>query len=141
MNYYKDGFKRNFNLQVKLINKKIIAVKCTMLDLDHCISVTLKINKNTREIIDASAKMLKIPHDLICQKALDNIKSIIGIKIERGGGLSKKFHELLGGACGCIYINKSAWLAADMASNFIGRFESEEKQLEFLKNACVAYKE
>lgn len=135
---YEGGFERNYNLKLKNYPREI-AIESSMLDFDHAIWVEIKISKETGTITEVSAKMPKIPHQLICQKSFTALKNIVGLKIEHG--LSKKLKELIGKNTGCVHIFKLVWLAADEAANYLKRFATIEKQREFLKNTCVAYKE
>lgn len=135
---YEGGFERNYNLKLKNYPREI-AIESSMLDFDHAIWVEIKISKETRMITLVSAKMPKIPHQLICQKSFTALKNIVGLKIEHG--LSKKLKELIGKNTGCVHIFKLVWLAADEAANYLERFATIEEQREFLKNTCVAYKE
>jgi hypothetical protein len=135
---YSEGFERNYNLKIENKEKNIV-IKASMLDWDHAITAEIEIEKKTKKIIRAEAKMPKVPHRLICQKALDSLKSIIGLETKRG--LTKKLRETVGGNKGCLHIYKLVWLAADLAANYLKRDAAPEEQLEFLKNTCVVYSE
>lgn len=134
-----DGFERIYSTKIKNAGAEKILIEASMLDFDHAIWTEIEINAETREIIRAEAKMPKVPHAPICQKATEKLKEIVGLKIEHG--LSRKLREVIGKNDGCVHIYKLIWLSADAAANYLGRFATPEEQREFLKNTCVVYKE
>ncbi len=135
---YNEGFERNYNLKIDNQVENIV-IEASMLDYDHAVVIKIEINKKTKEIIKVQAKMPRVPHTPMCQKALVSFEYIIGLKIEHG--LKKKLQERIGKNKGCIHIYKLVWLAADLAANYIKRDATVEEQREFLKNTCVVYSE
>ncbi len=67
----------------------------------HHLMVRLLIRIDSKEIIDAQAEMLHVPHNE-CQETLDSIKKVIGLKVE--GGFIKKVLLRIGGVNGCSHM-------------------------------------
>lgn len=150
----KDIYERNINLAVARKNDREICTKATMLDLNHHIRVELTIDLQTETIVHADSQMTKVPYS-ICQFTLRNIKSIEGLKIERG--INKKLADLLGHAEGCTHMVDLAMEAVRLSANVMMGLnkvgdewfdhgvltESEmiARVKPYLKNTCLPFKE
>jgi hypothetical protein len=97
--------------------------------------------------------MVKVPHDEKCMAALDNIRKIEGMSIERG--LGKNVSSALGGRNGCTHMVEITMSAARMASNAIIGLMAEGKDWKdlsiedddfmdkvrpYLENSCIVFK-
>ncbi len=150
----KDIYERNINLAVARKNDREICTKATMLDLNHHIRVELTIALQTERIINSESQMTKVPYG-VCQFALHNIKSIEGLKIERG--INKKLSDKLGRADGCTHMVDLAMEAVRLSANvmmglnkvgdewFDRGLRTEEEMIArvkpYLKNTCLPFKE
>ncbi len=150
----KDIYERNINLAVARKNDHEILTKATMLDLNHHIRVELTIDLQTETIVHADSQMTKVPYG-ICQFTLRNIKSIEGLKIERG--INKNLADLLGHAEGCTHMVNLAMEAVRLSANvmiglnkvgdewFDRGTRTDEEMIAhvkpYLKNTCLPFKE
>ncbi len=149
-----DVFERNINIRLYPIDKNTVIVAASLLDLHHSISTEIKVDLSTQQIVDADVKMIRVPYSG-CQKAVVNIRKIVGFKIERG--VNKKIADALGHSTGCTHIVEIIQNAMRFsASMLIGvrtgygkidknRESSEEDRIAnvmpYLKNTCIVFKE
>ncbi len=148
-----DLYQRNINVSVHRIGDNQIMLWSTMLDLDHSIRVQLTVDSASKQIVEASGEMLKVPFS-ICHQTLDNLEKLKGMAIERG--VSKKVAAAVGKNTGCVHLVEIVMSAVRLASPFLvgygGGFTerqqldqfSEEEQIQlgklFLADTCLAYK-
>lgn len=148
-----DLYQRNINVSVHRIGDNQLMLWSTMLDLDHSIRVQLIVDAASKQIVEASGEMLKVPFG-ICQHTLANLEQLKGMTIERG--ISKKVAAAVGKNTGCVHLVEIVMSAVRLASPFLigygsGLTErreleqlSEEEQIQlgklFLADTCLAYK-
>jgi|YelNatPaOPRAMG01_1025707.scaffolds.fasta_scaffold22083_5 hypothetical protein len=149
-----DVYERNINIRLYPINDKIVLVSASLLDLHHSISTEIKIDITTQEIIDADAKMVRVPYSA-CPKALINIRKIIGLKIEKG--VNKKIADALGHSTGCTHLVEIIQNAMRFSASMLigvragyGRVDKRKELTEeerianvmpYLRNTCIVFKE
>ena len=93
-------FQREIKISVEE-EKGNLKVISHLKDDDHEMKVVLIAEKETLEIKDINAKMLTVPYQ-ICPEALNEVRAIIGMKVE--SGINKKVREVMGGVKGCVHI-------------------------------------
>ena len=149
-----DVYERNINIRLQPIDKNTVIVATSLLDLHHSITTEIKIDLTTQEIVDADAKMVRVPYSG-CSNALVNVRKIIGLKVERG--INKKIADLLGHAAGCTHLVEILQNAMRFSSSMLigvragyGKVDkkrelSEEERIAnvmpYLKNTCIVFKE
>jgi Protein of unknown function (DUF2889) len=149
-----DIYERNINIRLFPIDSGTVLLTTSLLDLNHSITVEVKLNLITQEIIDADIKMMRIPYTA-CLKAKESLHKIVGLKVERG--VNKKIADAIGHTNGCTHIVEILQNAMRFAASMLigvragyGTFEkrkelSEKERLEkvmpYLKNTCIAFKE
>ncbi len=149
-----DVYERNINIQLHPIDQNTVVVAASLLDLHHSISAEIKIDLTTRQIVDADAKMIRVPYSG-CPGALASIRNIIGFKVERG--INKKIADTLGHATGCTHIVEILQNAMRFSSSMLigvragyGKVDKKRELSEgerianvmpYLKNTCIVFKE
>ncbi len=149
-----DVYERNINIRLSPVDTNTVLLTTSLLDLHHSITVEIKLNLTTQEIIDADVKMMRIPYTG-CSKAKENINKIIGLKVERG--VNKKIADAMGHATGCTHIVEILQNAMRFAASMLigvragyGTYDkrkviSEEERIAnvmpYLKNSCIVFKE
>ncbi len=149
-----DIFERNINIKVIPLDRENFALDVSLLDLSHSIHATLKINLNTQEIVDAEAKMMRVPFSA-CHLAENNLKKLTGLKIQRG--INKQIAMIIGGSTGCTHlveilqsalrfgaamlIAKSAGYESYGEGEKLTEEERIARSMPVLKNTCVVFKE
>lgn len=93
-------FKREIKVVVEKKNNQL-KITAVLNDTTHDMQLGLLIDIDTLEIKDVSAQMERVPY-VICHKALDGIKNLVGLRIE--AGINKKVKALIGGIKGCVHI-------------------------------------
>lgn len=147
-------YQRNINLVINELGKGRVAVSASMLDLDHVIRLNFVVNPDTKQIVESSAQMVKVPLSA-CNRTMAKVKGLEGLYIQRG--INKEIVHHLGGDTGCVHLVELAINAVSLASATLigwgsvitGRQEFEaltedEKirlAMPFLRNTCLAYKE
>lgn len=147
-------YQRNINLVINDLGNDRVAVSASMLDLDHVIRLNLVVNPYTKEIVEASAQMVKVPLSA-CSRTMVRVRGLEGLYIQRG--INKEIVQNLGGDTGCVHLVELAINAVSLASATLigwgsvitGREEfealTEEEKIRlgmpFLRNTCLAYKE
>jgi hypothetical protein len=146
-------YERNINITIERVETDIIKVRTSLLDLDHNIMITMTIRISTREILDVTGEMIKVPYSK-CTETLANLPNVTGLKVERG--LSKQVATRIGGSSGCTHLFELVLTSARMASNAILGIYAEgkdwtklsisdevymEKVKPYLKNTCIVFKE
>jgi hypothetical protein len=129
-----------------------VLARGSILDQVHNIAVELVIDINTLEILKANGQMVKVPFPA-CRPAINNLKEIIGLKLE--AGISQKLGDLLGGKNGCIHLSEVTVETTRLAANSIfgikcggkewreGTLSDEEfwgRVKPLLKNTCSVFK-
>lgn len=149
-----DVFERNINIKIIPLDREKFALDVSLLDLSHSIHATLKINYNTQEIVDAETKMMRVPFS-VCHLAENNIKKLIGLKVQRG--INKQIAEIVGTKNGCTHlveilqsalrfgaamlIAKSAGYEAYGEGEKLSEEERIARSMPVLKNSCVVFRE
>ncbi len=149
-----DIYERNINVAVSRKNEHEIVTKATMLDLNHHIRVELTIDLRKETIVDARAQMTKVPHS-VCQLTLNNIRKIVGLRIQRG--IQKELVDRLGHADGCTHMVDLAMEAVRLSANvmvgltkvgpeWFDRGDLSEQEMiarikPFLRNTCLPFKD
>lgn len=147
-----DLYQRSVNVSVHRTGDDQIMVWSTMLDLDHSIRVQLIIDADSKQIVDASGEMLKVPFG-ICHQTLRHLDRLRGLTIERG--VSKKVSAAVGKNTGCVHLVEAVMSAVRLASPFLlghGSGLTDRQQLDqfteeeqirlgklFLADTCLAY--
>ncbi len=146
-------YERNINITVSRQNEKEILTRASMLDLNHHMRVELTIDLRLEMIVNAEARMVKVPYEL-CQLALANIKKLVGLKIKRG--INKKIVDALGRSEGCTHLVDLSMEAVRLSANvMVGLTKvgdewfhpvgSEKEQIArvkpILNNSCLPFKE
>lgn len=67
----------------------------------HHLLIRLLIQISSREITDAEAEMIHVPHEE-CRETIESVKAVIGLKIE--GGFGKTVLNRIGGVKGCSHM-------------------------------------
>ncbi|MDP8205308.1 MAG: DUF2889 domain-containing protein [Candidatus Electryonea clarkiae] len=145
-------YERNINVAVTRINEDTVRTKASLLDLNHNMRVDLIVRVKDREILEARCQMVKTPFK-VCAATGHRIKSLVGLKIERG--IMSRMRPLLSGPSGCTHLNELATEAVRMSSNVIMGFatgdeiEWRERKIsddefidrarEFLKDSCLPF--
>lgn len=145
-------YERNLNSSVCANDKGELIIKASLLDLNHSMRVTITVDTKTDLIVEASADITKAPLT-ICQKTLDRVQSIVGLKLERG--INKRLAKALGGPCGCTHLYELALNAVRLSFNiklgrefnwdeWVSRTLDEDKFIEnarpHLENSCLPFK-
>jgi hypothetical protein len=152
---YTEIYERNINTSVVKKDEKTLITKASMLDLNHNMLVMITVDVPSKTIIDADARMVKCPFK-ICRMTVNNIKKIIGLKIERG--INKNILNAIGRSTGCTHLYELSLDAIRLISNvMLGLNFGEEEWREewrdrltpdevfiektkpFLKNTCLPY--
>ena len=149
-----DVYERNINVAVARKNEHEIVTKATMLYLNHHILVELTIDLHNETVIDAQAQMTKVPYS-ICQLTLNNIRKIVGLKIQRG--IHQQLVDTLGHADGCTHMVDLAMEAVRLSANvMVGLTKvgpewfdpgdlTEQQMIErvkpILKDTCLPFKD
>src|SRR3989338_9959573 len=107
-------YERNIHSLVKRVSKTHIVTEASLLDLNHSMTVSLKINVNTRTIEEAKGETSKTPF-AICQETLKKMKSLEWLKIARG--VNKKLIHELAQADGCTHLYELALMAVRLSFN------------------------
>ncbi len=146
-------YERNINITVSRQNEKEILTRASMLDLNHHMRVELTIDLRLEMIVNAEARMVKVPYEL-CQLTLANIKKLVGLKIKRG--INKKIVDALGRSEGCTHLVDLSMEAVRLSANvMVGLTKvgdewfhpvgSEKEQIArvkpILNNSCLPFKE
>lgn len=151
-------YERNINVKIRRIDSegkigKEIFVYASLLDLDHSLQVSLRIDISSRRILEAQGRMVKVPFRK-CKLAEDRIKNIKGLVVKKG--VNKEVAKIVGGSYGCTHMVEVVQTALRFASAIIIGLRvktgpearevlSEEeriaKSFDLLKGSCVAYSE
>ena len=107
-------YERNINSNVRKVGKSFILTEASLLDLNHSMRVSLKINLKSRKIQSADAVILKAPLT-VCGSTTALIKRLKGLKIERG--INNKLIEHLAHAEGCTHLYELALNAVRLSFN------------------------
>lgn len=145
-------YERNINVAVTRLSTELIKTKASLLDLNHNMRVDLVISVDDQQIVDARSQMVKTPFE-ICVITGARIKTLIGLKIERG--ITRTLRSRLGGSTGCTHLYELAVEAVRMSSNVLMGFASgDEKEWrerrmtdeefirhakEFLQDSCLPF--
>lgn len=145
-------YERNINVKVEQPREGIILVVSSLLDLDHNMVIEMEIDVNTKEVLQARGENLKTPF-AGCNFALNNVKRLVGIKIERG--LIRQLNEIFGRETGCNHLYEVALAACRLAAIILlglknkgmlakSTHEHDEQLIEglmpALKNTCIIFK-
>lgn len=149
----KDIFERNINIKLSPFDSENFDLNVSLLDLSHSIHATLRINLNTQTIVEAEAKMMRVPFS-VCNFAEKNIKKLIGLKVQRG--VNKQIATIVGRSEGCTHlvemlqsalrfgaamlIAKSAGYESYGKSEGLSEEERIARSMPLLKNTCVVFK-
>jgi len=145
-------YERNINVAVTRIDEELVRTKASLLDLNHNMRVDLVVRVTDRTILDARCQMVKTPFQ-VCVATGHKIKTVIGMKIERG--ITRKMRPLLSGPSGCTHLYELTVEAVRMSSNVMMGFatgderEWRERRItdeefisrarEFLKDSCLPF--
>ena len=145
-------YERNINVSVSKVSDELILTKASLLDLNHNIRVELTVHVPTKTIRDAKAVMVKSPFK-ICQLTLNNMKNVVGLKIERG--IHGRLVDAIGRAEGCTHMVDLTMEAVRLSANVLLGFSRQDEEWrdrkltdeEFiaqvkpiLKNSCLPFK-
>jgi hypothetical protein len=146
-------YERNINVSVSRISEELILTKASLLDLNHNIRVELSVHVPTKTIREAKAVMVKSPFK-ICQLTLNNMRKVVGLKIERG--IHGRLVDAVGRAEGCTHMVDLTMEAVRLSANVLLGFSRQDEEWrerkltdeEFveqvkpiLKNSCLPFKD
>jgi len=146
-------YERNINASVRRDGDDYIRTKASLLDLNHNMRVEIRVRIADRQIVEATAQMVKTPF-AICGQTAMFAKNLEGLTIERG--VTRQISGLMGRSEGCTHLYELAVEAVRLSSNVLLGFETgdeewRERRLsddefisrarEFLKNSCLPFKE
>jgi len=145
-------YQRNINTALEKLDAETMLVEAAFLDLDHSITVELRIHQPTRTITGARAEMVKVPFETACRETLGRMTNLEGLVIERGIG--KRVANAIGRNTGCVHLVELAMTAIRLAANALvgdgAMVEHREYELladedkllvglPFLKDTCWSY--
>jgi hypothetical protein len=146
-------YQRNINVTVEKADDTHILVQCSLLDLDHSIRFFMKVNTQTKAIVEGGAQMVRVPFHK-CRETLLLTDKIVGLVIARG--INKRLADALGHNVGCMHLVELAVTAARMAAAVLVEadrgltdregFEclDEESRIAIgmphLKNTCLVFR-
>ncbi len=107
---------RSINMKILENTPDTVLARGSILDQVHNIAIELVIDINSLEIIKAEGQMVKVPFTM-CKSAIDNLQSIVGLKLE--SGISTKLGSMVGGANGCIHLSEVTVETVRLAANSI----------------------
>jgi hypothetical protein len=93
-----------------------VMARGSILDQVHNIAIELIIDITTLEILSAEAQMVKVPFPE-CKPALENVKNLIGMKLN--AGISQRIGPAVGGKGGCIHLAEVVVETVRLAANSI----------------------
>lgn len=146
-------YERNINISCAVLDEGRLVTKASLLDLNHNMRVEITIDKKSFVIVDAVARMVKVPFE-VCALTTERVKGIVGMKIERG--INRKLAGALGRSEGCSHLFELALEAVRLSSNILLGFshmeeEWRDRRMEdaefierakpFLKNSCLPFHE
>lgn len=144
-------YERNINISCAQLDDDTLLTKASLLDLNHNMRVEIMIDRASQTIIDARARMVKVPFE-ICALTTARVEAIVGFKIERG--INRKLADALGRSEGCSHLFELALEAVRLSSNILLGFahmeeewrdrrlndeEFIERAKPFLKNTCLPF--
>jgi hypothetical protein len=107
---------RTINMKILDNTEDTVLARGSILDQVHNIAVEMIIDINTLEIKNVEAQMVKVPFPE-CKPALDNLKKIIGFKLN--AGISQRLISAIGGSLGCIHLSEVVVETIRLAANTI----------------------
>ena len=145
---------RSINMKVleNTSEPETILARGSILDQVHNIALELVINVETLEILSAQGQMVKVPFET-CKPAIDNLKEIVGFKLN--AGITNRVADKVGGSGGCIHLSEVTVETIRLAANSIfgikcggkdwreGRMSDEEfwgRVKPLLKGTCMVFK-
>lgn len=146
-------YERNINITCATLENGHLRTAASLLDLNHNMRVEIEVDSATRTIVDARARMVKVPFR-ICAATTETVRNIVGLRIERG--INRRLAVALGRSEGCSHIFELALEAVRLTSNILLGFahmeeEWRERKLDddefiarakpFLKNTCLPFHE
>lgn len=142
---------RTINSYVHDHDERFLVILSNLTDFAHIFEVIIKIDMESKKIIDTKATYYKTPYE-VCKKTVGLIDKINGIEIRRG--VIKDIANKLAGTQGCIHLFELVENAIKLASTIIigkkaNYFSKEFRNLpdeekikiskRYLKNTCYAY--
>jgi hypothetical protein len=142
---------RTINSYVHDHDEKFLVILSNLTDFAHIFEVILKIDLETKKIVETKATYYKTPYE-ICNKTVLLIDKINGTEIKKG--VVKDIANKLSGSQGCIHLFELVENAIKLASTIIigkqaNYFSKEFRNLpekekikisrKYLKNTCYAY--
>ena len=109
-------YERNINSTVVQHDSEHIETHASLLDLNHSMRVSLKINLKSREIVSARAEIVKAPLN-ICHTTTSLMDKLVGLRVERG--INRKLVEALGMNDGCTHLYELALNAVRLTFNIL----------------------
>ncbi len=97
-----DTVRRSIDTEVSKTGDDCYRAVARLVDPFHEIEVVLLIRATGFVIVEASAKMIRIPYADKCPNSLQRVSKLSGLRI--GPGLHRTIREVVGGDCGCPYI-------------------------------------
>ncbi|PLX40230.1 MAG: hypothetical protein C0609_12460 [Deltaproteobacteria bacterium] len=146
-------FQRSIHSTIREDDERKWIVNSDFLDLEHSIHLELTIDTKSGEVISASAQMSKSPFTR-CMKALEGVRKLEGMKIERG--ILSLVHKEFSGHKSCTHLMEliidSIRLVGMMRvggrAGYPGVYRSGETEDEKiaritpkLKNTCLVFTE
>ncbi|MCX7769626.1 MAG: DUF2889 domain-containing protein [Proteobacteria bacterium] len=142
---------RTINSYVHDHDERHLVILSNLTDFAHIFEVILKIDIESKKIVETKAKYYKTPYN-ICKKTVKLIDNIKGMEIKKG--VIKDIANKLSGTEGCIHLFELVENAIKLASTIIigkkaNYFTKEFRSLpdeekikiskKYLKNTCYAY--
>jgi len=146
-----DFIYRTINSYVHDYDDKEIIILSQLSDFAHIFEVKLRIELNSKKIVQASGCYYKTPYK-VCKETLLLINQLEGLTVKQG--ILKEIAKILAGKRGCVHLFELVENAIKLASTIligkhINYFSKEfqklsdnekiKKSKEYLKNTCLAY--
>lgn len=109
-------YERNINSTVIEYDQDHIETHASLLDLNHSMRVSIRVNLKSREIVAARAEIVKAPLG-ICKTTTALVDKLKGFRIERG--INQKLVEALGTSDGCTHLYELALNAVRLSFNIL----------------------
>lgn len=107
---------RSINMKILDHTDETVLARGSILDQVHNIAIELVINIDTLKIQKVQGQMVKVPFQT-CEPALENLKEIIGMKLD--SGISQRIANAVGGKNGCVHLSEVVVETTRLAANTI----------------------
>jgi len=94
-------FRRDKVIEVRILGN-LIHLQEYMYDDSHEMSVSLRLEKKTKRVLNVETNVSRVPYHNICELPFIKSKVLVGLKADNGFG--ERVRELLGGPPGCTHL-------------------------------------